>query len=194
MFSDSGGITINHPVWSGLTFDTICKMLDYDPRVLGIEVYNDLCATAYGDPNKGWGLKFWDQALSSGRRCLGFFVPDWTVGKGRNILLVPAFAEHDCNRAYRKGEFYGAVLGSGLQFTNITLDQDKLIVETNVKATIRLATNKGEAYKKGDDTIFEYKIPFNTPGQPDIKFIRIEAWDDYGEQIFSQPIRFLTSK
>jgi hypothetical protein len=191
LFEDAGGITINHPVWSYLSFDEIAKMLDFDPRVLGIEIYNDLCATGYGDPNKGWGLKFWDQALSSGRRCLGFCVPDHTVGKGKNILLVPKFNEHECLKAYRKGAFFGVVLDNGLRFTNIELKQNTLLIETNRNSTIRLATNKGEAFKKAGRMKYEYEIPLNSEGQPDIMYIRIEAWDEESAQIFSQPIRFL---
>lgn len=191
LFADGGGITINHPVWSDLSFDEIVKMLDFDLRVLGIEVYNDLCATGYGDPDKGWGLKFWDQVLSSGRKCLGFFVPDHTVGKGKNILLVPEFNEYQCLKAYRKGAFFGVVLDNGLRFTNILLKQNILLIETNITATIRLATNRGEVYKKEGDTKFEYKIPVNSDGQPDIMYVRIEAWDEESSQIFSQPIRFL---
>ncbi len=190
-FYDGGGITINHPVWSGLSFEEIAKMLEFDARVLGIEVYNDLCATGYGDPNKGWGLKFWDQVLTSGRRCLGFFVPDHTVGKGKNILLVPEFNEHECLKAYRRGAFYGVVQDIDLQFTNILLIQNKLLIETNKVATIRLATNKGEVFKKSGNIKYEYEIPFTSEGLPDIMYIRIEAWNEESAQIFSQPIRFL---
>jgi hypothetical protein len=190
-YPDGGGITINHPVWSGLTFEEIAGMLDFDKRVLGIEIYNDLCATGYGDPAKGWGLRFWDQALSSGRRCLGFCVPDHTVGKGKNILLIPDFNEYECLKAYRKGAFYGVVTDNGLAFTNIQLKQERLIVETNRISTIRLASDKGEVYKKGGNTRFEYQIPVNGNGQPEIMFVRIEAWDEESAQIFSQPIRFL---
>ena len=37
---DGGGVTINHPAWSHLKDEIIWDLLDYDPRVLGIEVYN----------------------------------------------------------------------------------------------------------------------------------------------------------
>lgn len=89
LFKDAGGVTINHPTWSGLTFGEVIRMLDFDPRVLGIEVYNDTCATNYGEPERGWALKLWDEVLKTNRRCFGFFVPDHTLGRGRNILLTP---------------------------------------------------------------------------------------------------------
>lgn len=193
VFPDGGGITINHPVWSSLSFEEISRMLDFDPRVLGIEIYNDLCATGYGDPNRGWGLKFWDQVLTSGRKCFGFFVPDHTVGKGKNILLVPEFTEHDCLRAYRKGAFYGVVIDNGLKFNSIIVEDNKLVVETNKGATISLVTNKGEVLKEEDKTGITYDIPLNSEGMPVISYLRIEAWDEQSGQIFSQPIRFLHS-
>jgi hypothetical protein len=34
LFPDAGGITINHPVWSHLSFDEVVRMLDFDHRVL----------------------------------------------------------------------------------------------------------------------------------------------------------------
>lgn len=190
LFPDAGGITVNHPVWSGLPFDEVIKMLDFDPRVLGIEVYNDTCATNYGDPGLGWAIKLWDDILRTGRRCLGFFVPDHTIGRGKNILLAPAFTEYDCLKAYRTGTFFGALNGSGLQFTNIGLDNNDLSVTLNGWATIRFVTDKGEAQKtSGKDAI--YKIPSASDGTPAVRYVRIEAIDEHSEQIFSQPIRFI---
>jgi hypothetical protein len=191
-FADSGGITINHPVWSGLKYEQIVEMLDFDPRVLGIEIYNDLCATGYGDPNRGWGLKFWDQVLSTGRRCLGFFVPDHTVGKGKNILLVPDFNERECLRSYRKGAFYGVVIDTDLQFSNIVLEKNRLTVETNKPATIRIVTDKDRiSPRRTGDNAIEYQLPLDADGIPEIIYLRIEAYDEQSGQIYSQPIRFL---
>lgn len=190
-YKDAGGITINHPVWSGLKYEPVCKMLDLDPRVLGIEIYNDLCATRYGDPERGWALKMWDSILSSGRRCLGFCVPDWTVGRGTNILLVSELSGHSCLRAYRKGAFYGTIQDNGLQFNNITLENKTLYVETNHETTIRIVSEKGEVYKEETNGQLEYKLPLNSQSQPDCLYVRIEAIDETSDQLFSQPIRFL---
>lgn len=188
LFADAGGITINHPVWSKLDIEEVYRMLDFDKRVLGIEVFNDTCVADFGDPLRGWAIKMWDKILTSGRRYLGFFVPDHTFGKGKNILLVKNFTKHECLKAYRKGVFYG----SGLHFTNITLDENNLIVETSKKATMRFITNKGEVLKERETTKMQYKIPLNKQVLPDIKYIRVEANDDISEQIYSQPIRFLS--
>jgi hypothetical protein len=190
LFPDAGGITVNHPTWSGLSFDQVVKMLDFDARVLGIEVYNDTCATNYGDPGLGWALKLWDDILRTGRRCLGFFVPDHTVGRGKNILLAPSITEYECLKAYRKGAFFGALRGSGLQFTGISLENNELSVALNDRASIRIVTDRGEAQKTSGKEA-AYKIPAGAGGTPAISYVRVEAIDEGSEQIFSQPIRFI---
>jgi len=109
LFPDGGGITINHP---GRSLKPLLETLDFDPRVLGIEVWNQ---------HEGFGgtemrfYRLWDEALRSGRQCLGFFVKDHVFfGRGRNVLLVshsatasPREREHEALRAYRDGRFFG---------------------------------------------------------------------------------------
>jgi len=120
---DGGGITLNHPTGKR---DDYLPMLDFDPRVLGIEVWNQL-TSGFGS-NRGFYetaggaapdhfLRLWDEILATGRRCWGFFVKDHnTYGRGRNVLLVPPLDSLDPSareaaalRAYRKGSFFGAV-------------------------------------------------------------------------------------
>ncbi len=105
-----GGITINHP--HGGTA-ALAAMLDFDPRVLGIEVWNS--HVDFGRAGSLRCYRLWDELLASGRRCLGFFVKDhFTFRQGRNVLLVPPAAgrpredrERDALRAYRRGAFFG---------------------------------------------------------------------------------------
>jgi hypothetical protein len=119
---DGGGITLNHPTGKR---DDYLPMLDFDPRVLGIEVWNQLTSgfgsergfyeTGAMPPDHFYRL--WDEILATGRRCWGFFVKDHnTYGRGRNVLLVPpldgldpAAREAAALRAYRRGAFFGAV-------------------------------------------------------------------------------------
>lgn len=190
LFADAGGITINHPVWSGLTFDQVIKMLDFDNRVLGIEVYNDTCATAFGDPPAGWAVRLWDEILKTGRKCFGFFVLDHTAGRGKNILLAPDFNEHACLKAYRDGTFFGALSGSGLRFSRISLQDNELSIALNGQAAIRIVTDRGEAQRTSGAEAM-YRIPTDAAGVPAISYVRIEAIDDSSEQLFSQPIRFI---
>ena len=80
IYPNGGGITINHPTWfSQLPEEQVLEMLDFDERVLGIEIYNDYSAkrswseTAnYRTPPEsepGFSLNLWDRILSTGRRC-----------------------------------------------------------------------------------------------------------------------------
>jgi hypothetical protein len=119
---DGGGITLNHP--TGQLKDYL-PMLDFDPQVLGIEVWNQLTSgfgssRGFYDLNQGPHLHFyqlWDAILRTGRRCWGFFVKDHnTFGRGRNVLLLAdetgataAEREAAALRAYRKGAFFGSV-------------------------------------------------------------------------------------
>jgi hypothetical protein len=121
-YPDGGGMTLNHP--TGKLADYL-PMLDFDPRVLGIEVWNQLTSgfgssRGFYDQSGGPNLHFyqlWDDILRSGRRCWGFFVKDHnTYGRGRNVLLVPKLdamttteREAAALRAYRRGTFFGSV-------------------------------------------------------------------------------------
>lgn len=190
LFPDAGGITLNHPTWSRLPFPQVCRMLDFDPRVLGIEVFNNTCAIGYGDPNRGWAYQLWDDVLATGRRCLGFFTPDHAIGKGQNILLVTEFNERECLRAYRRGTFYGAIEGTGLQFSNITLADGTLFVALNRRGVVRLASDKGEVAQSKGVTEAEFTIPAGKDRHPAVSYLRVEAYDESNERLFSQPILF----
>lgn len=183
-YADGGGIVINHPVWSGLTFQDTLMLFDYDEKVLGIEVYND--ASVYGS-NTGWADDFWNNILATGRFCLGFFVVDWpssyienkSNNYGRNVLLVPALTEENALKAYRTGAFYGALIGSGLTFTDITANANQVAVATDTATEIKFISDKGET------TISASSGSYTVSGDV---YVRIEAIDGTGERIFSQPI------
>ncbi len=189
LFQDGGGITINHPVWSGLTFEEVCQMLDFDIKVLGIEVFNDTCTT-FGDPTRGWAIKLWDEILMTGRKCLGFFVPDHTINRGQNMLLVSEFTEHECLKSYRHGAFYGVINGTGLAFKSISLANNQLEVTLNQDAGIFIVADQKQVMREGGANSYTYDIPLDTEGRPQIKYLRIEAYVSTVERIYSQPIMF----
>jgi len=141
-FPDGGGITLNH---TGSFSDTIEK-LNFDPRVLGIEIFNQ--HMAFGPKGSMAFYNLWDEVLKTGTRCFGFFVRDHFIyERGRNILLLPPSEglsiqerEHNASRAYRKGIFYGSLGALALdengqktapydysefKFTSIMLKKDK---------------------------------------------------------------------
>ncbi len=198
LYPDAGGITINHPVSSQLAVGEITKMLDFDPRVLGIEVYNDGDVYSRHMHAPPLALDLWDEILRTGRRCLGFFVPDHTVARGKNVLLVPSFTEHECLNAYRKGAFIGTMIGTGLQFTRISLENNHLTVALNAPANLRFITDKGLALENKRNHFvreMDYQIATGPDGHPTISYIRVEVIDYTStEQLFSQPIRFLRKR
>lgn len=113
LFPEGGGITLNHPRGA---LAPMLEMLDFDARVLGIEVWNQ--HTGFGVQTGGTAMGYyqlWDGILSTGRRCYGFFVKDHLLyGRGRNVLLVAPSGsrmrserEREALRAYREGRFFG---------------------------------------------------------------------------------------
>lgn len=189
-YSDAGGITINHPIWSGLKQNDIEYLLSIDERVLGFEIYN--ANSQLGDAN-GEGadptdlareLVYWDNILSKGIRCFGFCVADhwgqyssnWT---GRNILLVDELTEQKCLMAYRKGCFYGQINNTDLAFTNIGFNGTTLNVSTNNATSIKVIVNGNSTTYNSSSAI--QSIPITAT------YVRVEAHSD-DDSIFSNPI------
>ena len=188
IYPDGGGATINHPAWTRLETDHMLEMLDYDPRVLGIEVFNMSAGDKKSYPwSESFNENYWDFALNSGRQCFGFFVPDWGVEEGVNILLVPERSVHACLKAYRQGDWYGAVKGRGiLNFKRITFDGTALAAETDKPARFEVVARPGVVFEKTDTGFV-----LNTTPEERAKYgymrIRAHAADDSGEILFSQP-------
>lgn len=173
-----GGVTINHPGWSKLTVELICEILDYDARVLGIEILN----------STGNDEEYWDKVLSTGRQCFGFCVPDHLAQDripneifGVNVLLVHSKTVQACLEAYRKGNFYGAIRGYGeLSFTRIEFDGHVIHAATDAPAIFEVITDSGTVYTS-EGTSIEYS--------PSGIFARVRATasDGCGEILYSQP-------
>jgi len=186
-FDDGGGVTINHPVWSKLTIAQVIEMFDYDPRVLGIEVYNDTCEKRTDTPQLGWSDEYWQIMLGTGRFVIGFFVIDHSDDDplGRNVLLVPEVTEHEALRAYRRGAFYGALRGTA-RINRIAVDMPFISIETDKGEKVRFITQKG-VVQETEGNQAKYRLT----GQE--VFVRIEVDCPDGERLFSQPIMFVAS-
>lgn len=186
LFPDGGGITLNHPTGKQEIYES---MLDHDPRVLGIEVWNHL-ASGFGSSKGGYVIpkegevpdhhfyELWDQLLSSGRRCWGFFVKDHTTyGRGRNILLTPPLAdlsntekEAAALRAYRQGAFFGSV------------------------ATFQL-NEEGEVAAPFDHSTFRFRrIAVRRNASGEAEAVAVEIGDQDQEKRPHLQIRFVTEK
>ena len=205
-YPDGGGITINHPTWfTRFSADQVFEMLDFDERVLGIEIYNDYSGRknwfenpdykAPDEPETGLSLNLWDRILSTGRRCWGFCVPDHKVEKGgnwngRSVLLVSEFTEHNCLKAYRQGQFYGCLKDSGLTIRDFTVTDSSISVSTNSTARIKFITGAGvTSTVTGDSATYELGRDNSTP---EVTYVRVEVEDDSGERLFLQPVMWTT--
>ena len=190
MYPDGGGVTINHPVWSSYDRMFILKVLDHDPRVLGMEVIE-------GGACKGEG--YWDWVLSTGRQCFGFFVPDHSIRRedgafGVNVLVTPERSVHACLKAYREGCFYGAKRGlNELRFTRISFGGTTVEAETDKPARFEVITALGAVKKVEKATSVKWTMEdvsnWCGPRNAVHVFARIKAYalDGSGEELFTQP-------
>ncbi len=185
-FKDGGGITINHPhypLYSSAKPSKLLEMLDFDPRVLGIEVFNLNCVE--DNSGTGWADDLWDGILGTGRQCFGFFVPDHCNWRGgHNVLLVPALSAEECLRAYRLGNFYGAVWGQSVRFTKIAFDGKTFEIAVDRPSEILFISKKG-IVKRAKGTNADFQLEAGSA--KDHVFLRAVAKDEIGEQIFTQP-------
>ena len=123
-------------------------MLDHDPRVLGVEIFNR--GGGGKDENGNYQPAFftdvWDELLRTGRRCWGFAVIDWqmpTNNWGSNVLLVPEFTEHACLKAYRDGAFYAQIKDIGLRVSDISVTDKEMSISVNRECEIKFFSAKG---------------------------------------------------
>ncbi|MBT3342747.1 MAG: hypothetical protein HN712_13585 [Gemmatimonadetes bacterium] len=204
-YADGGGITINHPTWfSRFSDEQVLEMLDFDDRVLGIEIYNDYSGKrdwsqnpdyeAPDEPEQGFSLKLWDRILSTGRRCWGHCVPDHSAGggnwKGRCMLVVVNETEHACLKAYREGSFYGCLTGEGPFVKHFEASETSVSVTLSSSAQITFVADAVVARTvTGDHAIFD--VPQRN-GAAGVTYVRVEVRDDTGERLFLQPVRYGT--
>ena len=184
IYPDGGGVTINHPTWTKLDREFMLKILDWDPRVLGIEVLE-----------AGFNSEsYWDWALSTGRQCFGLFVPDWSIKNevfGVNVLCVHEKTVHACLQAYRQGNFYGATHGlDELAFTKLAFDGKRMTAATDKPARFEVITARGVIKEaKGTEVSWDV-IPSGSSVGPRVDvFVRVKAYalDGCGEVLYSQP-------
>ena len=190
IYPDGGGVTINHPVWSSYDRMFILKILDHDPRVLGMEVIEG------GATN---GEAYWDWVLATGRQCFGFFVPDHNIRRkdgafGVNVLVTPERSVHACLKAYRDGNFYGAKRGlNELKFTRISFGGTTVEAETDKPARLEVITGLGVVKSEKKSTAIKWTMDkeyeWSGPRNDVHIFARIKAYalDGSGEELFTQP-------
>jgi hypothetical protein len=184
IYPDGGGVTVNHPTWSKLDRGFLLELLDYDPRVLGIEVME----AGRNSEN------YWDWVLATGRQCFGFFVPDWSIRAkkfGVNVLCVPEKTVHACLKAYREGNFYGALIGlDDLAFTSLSFNGKQVKASTDKPARFEVVTARGVVKETtGKEVVWDVVPDGNSVGPRIDVFARVKAYatDGSEEVLFSQP-------
>lgn len=184
LYPDAGGMTINHPKWSGLSVEDCKLLLDFDKRVLGLEYFNQTCNELTPDSGNAWDM--WDEILITGRRCWGFSSPDHYVSYNDSpnfpkiILLINGeINTYSCLKAYRSGAFYGTLVDSGLAFNEISLNGNTISVQTNESANISMVCDKVRTTITGTSATFT--VPANAT------YARIEAVNG-DDAIYSNPI------
>ena len=183
---DGGGLVIAHPHESHLPLERLCEFLDFDGRVLGIEVYNHNSSCTYNDSAE----TEWDCVLSTGRQCFGFFVQDHLmkdrVWKGRNILLAEDRTMESCLRALRNGNFYGAILGNGFAFDFIGFDGKTLVARCSREGVFQLCSACGVV---ADSAGREFAWTLPERDRRKHRFLRLMAWEPATwERLYAQPM------
>lgn len=180
-----GGITVNHPRWSGMTLEQLTNRR-FAQDVIALEVYNAGCERSNAT---GISTELWDGLLAMGYQMFAVAVPDHeaqyhpdetTYGFGYNYMLVCNRSEAEILMAYRNGAFYCSTRDDGTRITGINFNGTTLQLETNVACTFKVITNQGE-------TDFPEGLNFEYTVQEADKYIRVEAY--HGDnRIWTNPI------
>lgn len=204
LYPDGGGVTINHLKWTNrnqinISTDFAIRMLDYDDRILGVELTTEYGRATLKSSNNWDSREYWDEILLTGRRCWGFAVPDhdaeaetgWTGENwtGQNVLLLPSNsattgeeANHACLKAYRNGQFFCRVKQGAFAFTDISVNDKTISASTNSGTKIRFIVD-------GNATEYDGASASHTVSN-DAVYCRIEADDTNGNLLMSQAITF----
>lgn len=143
--NSGGGVTINHPKWSGLSKQTIEDLINRG-GVLGIEIWNASCENSSG---KGDSTDIWDSVLADRVQCYGFAVPDHEAQYapledrqpfGYNHMLVINGTEEEILSAYRMGHFYTTLYNDGLTLEELSVTSGTVSVEVSESSTITFKT------------------------------------------------------
>ena len=173
MFS-GGGVTLNHPYWSGLDGDGVINILR-NGGVIALEVWN---ATCERDNGKGDSSALWDAALSEGVQVYGVAVPDHeaqyhpnedTYGFGYNHMLVMNATEEEILNAYRIGRFYATLYNDGLTLEEIGIASGTLSIEVSEAAIFKFVTATRTVTTETASTTGTFEI------QSGDVFVRVEA-------------------
>lgn len=142
---NGGGVTLNHPHWSGLNAEQIKTIIDFG-GVIAMEIWNATCENLNGT---GSSLDLWDSVLANGVQLFGTCVPDHESQYrplenrqpfGYNHMLTVNGTEEEILNCYRTGKFYSSLYNDGLKFTDITFNNNTLSISVNENSKITFKT------------------------------------------------------
>lgn len=141
-----GGITINHPRWSGLAIKDIMALME-DEGVIALEVWN---TGAERDNQTGDASGLWDGVLATGTQIFAVASPDHEIqyhasdspyGFGYNHMIVTNVTEEEILYAYASGKFYTTMRDDGLTLSSISISASGLLsIEVSEASTYLFKT------------------------------------------------------
>lgn len=158
-YPNGGGITIDHPVWSGISKEGILNLLLKVPNVFGMEIYN---ANSEHGNGKGYALDLWDEVLATGNQIFGTAVPDheteglfWNdhLPLGFIHLLCITKTDQEVMLAYRNGRFYTTIGNDTLLLRFFGIDDNGLVTfKATDTGTIKFVTAKRTVTVENNNT------------------------------------------
>ena len=107
------------------------------------------------------------------------------------MLVTEARTAHACLKAYREGNFYGALVGlDALAFTRIAFDGKTVTAATDKPARFEVITSRGVVKEnKGQEVSWtvEKEAYWQGPGLHVFARVKAYATDGSEEVLFSQP-------
>lgn len=145
LMEHGGGVTINHPAWTGMTKATAQELIA-TKGIIALEIWN---ASSEVDTETGFSIDFWDSILSDGVQIFGVAVPDHEAQYrpqenrqpfGYNHMLVYHETEEEILSAYRQGRFYTTLYNDGLTLKNLALSSGAVSIEVSETSTFLFKT------------------------------------------------------
>ena len=106
-------------------------------------------------------------------------------------MCVPEKTVHACLKAYREGNFYGALIGlDDLAFTSLSFNGKQVKASTDKPARFEVITARGVVKETtGKEVVWDVVPDGNSAGPRIDVFARVKAYatDGSEEVLFSQP-------
>ena len=177
----TGGFVIfNHPNWVSNFNHCPQELLDQSSGYIGLEIYNGVISRLDGSP---YATNRWDMLLSKGRRLWGFANDDsheaeGDVGLGWNMVYVQDETPKGIVDALLNGCFYAS---SGVEISDITVDDNRIIVQTENASRIVAIRDTGRRIATADTHTIEIEAPV------DARYVRFECWGAGEAFAWTQP-------